>query len=111
MELKKEIIKFKNWMFERYGISIANNQVNEYLLAKYNITDKLTETQKRVLDEKNNENSGLHKHVVSGSACDKGICKEEGCTKPATKDYNGHGHFVCDYHHRTLNDHFDEEYD
>lgn len=39
-----------------------------------------------------------------------GICKERSCNEPATKDYNGHEHWVCDYHYDKLNDEFDEEY-
>ena len=38
-------------------------------------------------------------------------CMEPHCMNPATKDYNGHNHFVCDYHYEKLNDYFDEEYD
>lgn len=41
---------------------------------------------------------------------DHGICMESNCDKPATKDYNGHGHWVCDRHYDKLNDEFDEEY-
>jgi len=39
------------------------------------------------------------------------ICMEDNCMNPATKDYNGHGHFVCDRHYEKLNNEFDEEYD
>lgn len=38
-------------------------------------------------------------------------CMEPHCINQATKDYNGHNHFVCDYHYEKLNDYFDEEYD
>jgi len=38
-----------------------------------------------------------------------GLCME-GCGKPATKDYNGLFHWVCDYHYDKLNDEFDDEY-
>lgn len=41
---------------------------------------------------------------------DYGLCKEKNCTEKASKDYNGHKHYVCDYHYRKLNDYFDEEY-
>jgi hypothetical protein len=41
---------------------------------------------------------------------DLGICKEKNCNDTATADYNGHGHYVCDYHNNKLNDYFDEEY-
>ena len=46
---------------------------------------------------------------VSSSA-DLGNCLEKNCSEKATKDYNGHKHYVCDYHYRRLNDYFDEEY-
>lgn len=39
-----------------------------------------------------------------------GLCKEKNCKNYATKDYNGHDHWVCDYHYTKLNDDFDEEY-
>ncbi len=32
------------------------------------------------------------------------------CKRWATKDYNGHGYWVCDIHNEILNDEFDEEY-
>ena len=38
-------------------------------------------------------------------------CMEPHCMNPATKDYNGHNHFVCNYHYEKLSDYFDEEYD
>lgn len=41
---------------------------------------------------------------------DLGICREKNCYEPATKDYNGHQHYVCDRHFEKLNDYFDEEY-
>jgi hypothetical protein len=38
-----------------------------------------------------------------------GICKK--CEKePAIKDYNGHGHYVCDVCYNRLNDYFEQEY-
>lgn len=40
----------------------------------------------------------------------KKICKESGCNKVATKDYNDHGHWVCDRHYEILNRFFEEEY-
>jgi hypothetical protein len=40
-----------------------------------------------------------------------GICKESNCKKPATKDYNGHNHWVCDYHYETLTKYFEDNYD
>ena len=39
-----------------------------------------------------------------------GICLEENCNDPAKKDYNGHNHYVCEYHYKKLSDEFDEEY-
>lgn len=39
-----------------------------------------------------------------------GICVEHNCKKFATADYNGHGHWVCDYHNEKLNRDFDEDY-
>jgi hypothetical protein len=39
-----------------------------------------------------------------------GLCKEKNCENYATKDYNGHDHWVCDYHYNKLNDDFDEDY-
>lgn len=39
-----------------------------------------------------------------------GICVEKGCERPATSDYNGHGHYVCKQCNDSLNRHFDEEY-
>ena|ERR1035437_3380053 len=39
-----------------------------------------------------------------------GICVEKGCKKFATKDYNGHKHYVCDSCYEHLNNEFDEEY-
>lgn len=50
---------------------------------------------------------GTNAEAVAGS---HGICKERNCKEPATKDYNGHEHWVCDYHYDKLNDEFDEEY-
>ena len=41
---------------------------------------------------------------------DIGNCLENNCEEKATKDYNGHKHYVCDYHYRKLNDEFDEDY-
>jgi hypothetical protein len=42
-------------------------------------------------------------------AIDLGTCRN--CDKvPATKDYNGHQHYVCDRCYKNLNDYFDEEY-
>jgi hypothetical protein len=41
---------------------------------------------------------------------DLGYCTERYCRELATKDYNGCGHYVCDYHFEKLNDYFDEEY-
>jgi len=41
---------------------------------------------------------------------DIGNCLEDNCEEKATKDYNGHKHYVCDYHYRKLNDEFDEDY-
>ena len=41
---------------------------------------------------------------------DLGICVEKGCCKGATKDYNGHKHFVCDSCYDHLNNEFDEDY-
>lgn len=38
------------------------------------------------------------------------ICVEDGCNSKAVKDYNGHGHFVCENCNRCLNNYFDEEY-
>lgn len=37
-------------------------------------------------------------------------CSEKGCTEKATKDYNGHRYWVCNYHYEKLNNYFDEEY-
>lgn len=48
--------------------------------------------------------------VAEAKALMHGICKERNCNEPATKDYNGHEHWVCDYHYDKLNDEFDEEY-
>ena len=39
-----------------------------------------------------------------------GNCLENNCKEKATKDYNGHEHYVCDYHYEKLNDEFDEDY-
>lgn len=39
------------------------------------------------------------------------ICNQKNCKDEATKDYNGHGCYVCDYHYDKLSDEFDEEYD
>lgn len=39
-----------------------------------------------------------------------GTCMEGNCKRPATIDYNGHGHMVCAEHDRSLNNYFDEEY-
>ena len=33
-----------------------------------------------------------------------GICKEKNCNEFATRDYNGHKHYVCDYHDKKLKD-------
>lgn len=43
---------------------------------------------------------------------DKGLgrCKERYCPNYATTDYNGHGHYVCEYHDDKLNREFEEEY-
>lgn len=42
---------------------------------------------------------------------DHGICKERGCEEKATIDYNGHEHWVCEYHFEKLTEYFEEEYD
>jgi hypothetical protein len=47
--------------------------------------------------------------VVEGEG-KHGICKEILCKQPATKDYNGHGYWVCDDHNDKLDREFDEEY-
>ena len=47
---------------------------------------------------------------MQGNQINYGICKEAGCKRLATKDYNGHGHWVCDEHFESLNNYFDEEY-
>jgi len=52
-------------------------------------------------------NSRLFKGQMQG---DHGICKEKGCNKRATKDYNGHGYWVCDKCFDSLNNYFDENY-
>ena len=39
-----------------------------------------------------------------------GKCKEENCKEPAVVDYNGFGHWVCQYHYDKLSKYFDEEY-
>lgn len=39
-----------------------------------------------------------------------GMCKEKGCEKVATRDYNGHGYYVCEQHYESLSNYFDEEY-
>lgn len=39
-----------------------------------------------------------------------GKCREKGCTKFATTDYNGHGYWVCDRHDERLNEEFEDEY-
>ena len=58
------------------------------------------------IDEKGN------KAEIPAEVRDKGLgmCKEKNCNKFATKDYNGCGHFVCDYHDEKLNNEFDNEY-
>lgn len=48
--------------------------------------------------------------VLTIGSEDLGICVEVGCCKGATKDYNGHNHFVCDSCYDHLNNEFDEEY-
>lgn len=48
--------------------------------------------------------------MLDNNIKDKGICKEKNCKANATADYNGNGHYVCDYHYQKLNDYFDEEY-
>ena len=58
-------------------------------------------------DTKPNKQSLIHD--VSSSA-DLGNCLENNCKEKATKDYNGHEHYVCDYHYEKLNDEFDEDY-
>ena len=39
-----------------------------------------------------------------------GVCKEKGCERFATRDYNGHGYYVCEQHYESLSNYFDEEY-
>lgn len=39
-----------------------------------------------------------------------GICMEKGCSRFATKDYNGHQHWACDRHFDKLHDEFEDEY-
>lgn len=48
-------------------------------------------------------------HVVSGST-EVQKCMENNCKENATKDYNGHGHWVCERHYDKLSDYFDDEY-
>lgn len=38
-------------------------------------------------------------------------CTEKNCNKPATTDYNGHRHMLCESHYESLTEHFEEEYD
>lgn len=44
---------------------------------------------------------------------DKGLgkCVEKNCNKFATTDYNGHKHYVCNYHYEKLTREFEEDYD
>lgn len=37
-------------------------------------------------------------------------CVEKNCNDDAVRDYNGHGHWVCDYHDRKLTNEFEEDY-
>ena len=50
-------------------------------------------------------NNAVLPHVSSCADVDKGhgVCKEKGCDKYATKDYNGHDHWVCDSCYDSLN--------
>ena len=41
---------------------------------------------------------------------DRGTCIENNCKRKAVKDYNGHGHWVCEDHYDSLNREFDREY-
>lgn len=67
------------------------------------ITKKQFEDAKKSVEQYENQNSNVDIGL--------GICKEKGCENHATKDYNGHGYYVCDYHYEKLNDYFDEEFD
>ena len=50
------------------------------------------------------------KNVCTNTDKGHGICIEKGCNNYATKDYNGHGHWVCGKCYNNLNKYFDEEY-
>lgn len=54
----------------------------------------------------------LDLYRVSGSANDlgHGKCKEKGCDRWATKDYNGHGHWNCDTCYDRNERYFEDEY-
>lgn len=50
------------------------------------------------------------KGKAAALSSDLGKCLEKNCTMAATIDYNGHGHFVCPEHYRSLSHYFDQEY-
>jgi hypothetical protein len=54
--------------------------------------------------KKQHDTRRVEKNGISGDCIE---CKQD----PATNDYNGHGHYVCDHCYKRLNDYFDEEYD
>lgn len=74
------------------------------------ITEEQYKEAKKIVEQYEQQ---LNILAVSSSAdVDKGhgLCKEKNCNSYATKDYNGHEHWVCDYHYNRLNNEFDEEY-
>lgn len=61
--------------------------------------------------------AALRKHAAPATVEDGvkpspnlGKCMERGCYASATRDYNGHRHFVCEDCFESLNKYFDEEY-
>ena len=72
MDLRKEFIRLKTWIWERHDISIQTRIIDEYLYEKgYDKMPRLTEAQIKAMAGRSNENSGLHKHFVSVSLLKK----------------------------------------
>lgn len=91
-----DLIEFKKRVMDIRAINPGTKSIIPLIEKLYN--DISIPVEKRVSPKVADVDKGL------------GKCMEKNCSKFATTDYNGHKHYVCDYHDKKLNDEFDEEY-
>lgn len=63
------------------------------------------ETKEQLKKRLNDFGRGIHNGDRGFGKCQEGKCEEW-----ASKDYNGHGHYVCERHYDKLSEEFDNEY-